>query len=218
MPLLDKRLSAILERIPEGARLIDVGCDHGKLGAEAIVTGRAKNVISTDISLKSLDKAVKLISGLGIGDKMITRNGDGLEPIEAGEGDTLVIAGMGSREIIGILERSKLIFTTYIFSPHSETPEFRKYLASSGYSLKSDDIVKSGGKFYAIIVAARGADTLSYREIMLGRGDRKNSDYRDFILFELKRTEKLPEIIPREDICYQELNCYRKLLNEEIND
>jgi tRNA (adenine22-N1)-methyltransferase len=217
MPLLDKRLSVIFKRIPQGARLIDVGCDHGKLGAEAVITGRAESVIATDISAKSLEKAKKLIDSLGISDKMTTRSGDGLDPISAGEGDTLIIAGMGAREIIGILERSKLVFNTYIFSPHSEIVEFRKYLASSSYSIKSDDIIKSAGKFYAIIVAVKGYENPSYRDIMLGRGNKTN-DYYEFVMLELKRTEKLLTLIPEGDIRYTELIKYREVLKEEKYD
>jgi len=216
MLTLDNRLEAILRRIPKGARVIDIGCDHGKLDVCALLRGIAVSVIATDISYSSLDKARKLAMSYDMGDKLTTRLGDGLEPIAAEEGDTLVLAGMGAREIIAILKHSELSFERYIFSPHSETPELRKYLFKNGYLLKSDDIVKSKGKFYAIIVAERGSEVLSYQEIMLGRSIR-NSDYLEFLQAELTRINKLLELVPESDIRYIELVRYQALLAEETD-
>ena len=56
---LGKRLGAALKFI-DCDTLADVGCDHGKAGIAAIRTGRAKRVIMTDISKKSLSKGVHI--------------------------------------------------------------------------------------------------------------------------------------------------------------
>ena len=48
--LKDERLSAVFGLIGSAGLVADVGCDHGYLSAELILSGRAERVIASDIS------------------------------------------------------------------------------------------------------------------------------------------------------------------------
>lgn len=215
---LDKRLEAILQCIPKGCRLIDLGCDHGKISVSALVNNIANIVIATDISAPSLDKTRKLGLKYDVNSRLELRLGDGLDIIDDNEADTLLIAGMGAREIISILDRSKLRFSTYIFTPHQETVKLRLYLVNNGYNIISDNKVKSAEKFYDIIVCVKGLGKANYKELMLGKSDDTNEDYREFILYEKHRLEWLTSIKPQNTPEYEEIIRYQGLINEVIDD
>ena len=90
---LGKRLGAALGLI-DCDTLADVGCDHGKAGIAAIRTGRAKRVILTDISEKSLSKARASAEYFGI--DADCRVGDGMTVLAPGEADCVLKIGRAS--------------------------------------------------------------------------------------------------------------------------
>ena len=54
---ISQRLLLCTALVPPGARVADVGCDHGYLGIHLLKTGTAKHVIATDLREKPLEKA-----------------------------------------------------------------------------------------------------------------------------------------------------------------
>ena len=54
---LDERLRAIEDLAPACRCFADIGCDHGRLGAQMLLSGRAQRVWFTDISAPSIEKA-----------------------------------------------------------------------------------------------------------------------------------------------------------------
>ena len=61
----------------------DIGCDHGKLAVELIKQGKANVVIASDISEKSLQKAVINSRLNGYEDQIICIAADGLNAISS---------------------------------------------------------------------------------------------------------------------------------------
>jgi len=214
MPKLDRRLQAILDNIPAGSRIIDIGCDHGKIPVQAVLSGKAISAVATDISPKSLEKTVRLSEICMVSDKIVTRCGDGLKVINEEEGDTLIIAGMGAREIIEILKESKISFNTYIFVPHRESVRLREYLSDNGFFIFRDYKVKSGGKYYDIMVGRQGERKLSYKELMLGQSSLENQDYIDFLSHEKDKIQRLSELKPYDLKNIKYLNLIKEVLNE----
>lgn len=150
---LGKRLGAALGLI-DCDTLADVGCDHGKAGIAAIRTGRAKRVILTDISEKSLSKARASAEYFGI--DADCRVGDGMTVLAPGEADCVLIAGMGGNEIMHILDEGLGKCDDYVLLAHRDAPKLRIYLAKRGFRLRADTVVKDGGKFYNVLAAERG--------------------------------------------------------------
>ena len=71
------------------------------------------------------------IAEYGLTDKIQVRLSDGLSELNEGEADALVIAGMGGKLMISILEKKdlrRLGIRVAVLQPQSDIPEFRQYL------------------------------------------------------------------------------------------
>lgn len=163
---LGNRLRAVLNEV-RGKRLADIGCDHGKVAALALLQGEADFVSAVDISPNSLDKAKKLAKKLNLLHKMEFLPGDGLTPLNY-EPDSVVIAGMGGNEIVKILSQKRLN-SRFILVAHQDVFVLRKYLQRNGYAALKDYAVEEKGKFYDIIVARAGESNYSDGEIYVGK-------------------------------------------------
>lgn len=178
---LGKRLDAVLSQI-DCETLADIGCDHGKLGAAAVTGGRARKVIFTDISAKSLQKAHDLACSLCI--PFDARLGDGMTVLSPGEADCAVIAGMGAREIVHILEEGKDKCDEFVLVAHKDCPRLREFLTANGFVLEKDFKVSENGKYYDVIKAVKGSQTVGREWILLGNSDADNADFASFLLSE----------------------------------
>ena len=154
MTALSKRLSVIASLVPKGARVCDVGTDHGYLSIYLKETGIAKSVIAADINEKPLKTAKKNIERLGVGGIEL-RLCDGLSGVKKNEIDVAVIAGMGGEVISGIIQRGKDIpksGITLILQP-TTSPEFlRKFLNQNGYEIVREVPVMDNRKLYSVMV------------------------------------------------------------------
>lgn len=160
---LSQRLQAIADLVEPDTRVADIGTDHGYLSAYLVENNIAKNVIATDINEKPLKKAQDHVAENNLADKIQTRLGSGLEPIAKGEVDIAVIAGMGGYLIADILEDSRDIaktINTFILQPMSGEEELRKYLYENDYTIVAEKLAREGKRFYFIIKAVHGKDTL----------------------------------------------------------
>ena len=101
---ISRRLLACADLVPAGARVADVGCDHGYLGIHLLQTGRAAHVIATDLREKPLQKARANAAQFGTADRMDFFTANGLAAVDPQTVDTVVIAGMGGDNIASILD------------------------------------------------------------------------------------------------------------------
>ena len=104
MNKLSDRLQLIADQITKGETMADIGTDHGFLPINLWETGICSKVIMTDISEPSLRKAKGYAGAYQFGSDMDFRVGNGLQVLDKGEVDTVVIAGMGGilmTEILG---------------------------------------------------------------------------------------------------------------------
>ena len=126
---LSLRLSAIADLVTEGNRLVDVGCDHGYLPVYLIQQKKIPSAIAMDVRKGPLSRAQEHIRQYGLEEYIQTRLSDGLEGLKAGEGDTLVIAGMGGPLMERILTDGRSVrnsFSELILQPQSDIPHFRR--------------------------------------------------------------------------------------------
>ena len=152
---LSLRLSCIASLVPFGARVCDVGTDHGYLAIELLRSGKAKSVIATDINQKPLNNAQSNINTSGV-KGIDLRLCDGLCGVDVSETDTVIIAGMGGEVISGIIERGSEITqnsgVTLILQP-TTSPEFlRRHLANNGYNIIKEIPVSENGKHYSVML------------------------------------------------------------------
>lgn len=155
MPTLSKRLSLIASLVPCGARVCDVGTDHGYLAIELIKSGVALTVIASDIGEKPLENARKNIELCGI-DNIDLRLGDGLSCIAPDEADTVIIAGMGGEVIADILKKGREITanknTIVILQPTTSPEALREFLYKNGYSIEKEIPLCENDKLYSVLL------------------------------------------------------------------
>ena len=56
---LSTRLENIVKLCDNVSTIADIGCDHGYVSAELILSNKCDRVIATDISERSLNKAIR---------------------------------------------------------------------------------------------------------------------------------------------------------------
>lgn len=167
--VLDERLRAVAEMIPNGARFADIGCDHGYLSAWLLREGLVSECQLCDISEPSLDKARRLMRALDLTDKVRFGVGDGAKALVSPV-DCAVIAGMGSATIMHIIREGREEFgnARLILQPNVDAPELREFLMHNDYVIADERIARAGGRHYVIIAAEPGHAEYSLMQLMCG--------------------------------------------------
>lgn len=158
MKKISKRLEKIFSYLTSCEYLADVGCDHGYIAKLALDSGIAKKVCISDISEKSLNKAINLLSDYG-DEKVFSVVSDGLELVP-NTVDQVLIAGMGGEEIVKILSSSHFLPKKLVLSPMKNGEKVRKLLIELGYGIVHDTIFSDGDKFYFLITADFGGKSV----------------------------------------------------------
>ena len=176
---LSTRLQTIADMIKDGERVADIGTDHGQLPVFLCDEGRCPKVIMTDVSEGSLAKAKvtgyryleaqaaeTADAAVPNGVQLEARLGDGLAPLESGEADVVVMAGIGG----GLMERilradpaKSASMGRYILQPRRSPGELRRFLASAEYRILDEKLIPESKFIWEIIVAAPAeqmADTI----------------------------------------------------------
>lgn len=156
---LSRRLRAVAGEVTSGNRLADVGTDHGYIPISLVQQGIVPSAIAMDVNQGPLDRAKLHIKEYGLEDSIGTRLSNGLEKLEAGEADSIVIAGMGGALMEDILTRGMHVIASgkeLILQPQSEIFKVRHFLHNHGYQIVKEIILKEDGKYYFIIKALPG--------------------------------------------------------------
>ena len=129
----------------------DVGCDHGYVSMYLVQSGIAKRAIAMDVRSGPLAMAAGNIESMGLSDRIETRLSDGLSELKSGEADSLVIAGMGGKLMISILEKkspAELGIKSAVLQPQSDIDEFRQFLRDNHFEIVDERIILEDGKYY----------------------------------------------------------------------
>ncbi len=155
MMKLSDRLQLIADSIETGETMADIGTDHGFLPLYLIETGISPRVIMCDISGPSLAKAREAFAEADITEGAVFREGNGLEVLEAGEVETVVIAGMGGilmTEIMGSDLKKTVSFHKYILQPRNNAGLLRYWLQNKGFQIEKNLLVREGKFICEVIV------------------------------------------------------------------
>ena len=156
---LQPRLQCIASLVPQGARLADVGTDHGYLPVWLLQHGRIESAIASDINALPLDHARATAREYSVTERMDFRLCPGLAKIKAEECDAIAIAGMGGETILGILEAAPWTHEgvhTLILQPQSAGQALRQYLAGHGFLIEREALAQDGHFLYTVLRAKKG--------------------------------------------------------------
>ncbi len=171
MNKLSKRLEVVANFIKDNSKIIDIGCDHGLLSIYLAQKYKNINIIASDVNKNALSSAIKNIENANLEDRIETRLGSGLEVINQDEIDTVVIAGMGSNTIVGILKYSKdklVNVNDIIVQSNTDLYFLRKNITSIGYYIEDEVLVEDKGIIYTVIKFTKGKKRYSYKQLYLG--------------------------------------------------
>ena len=151
---LSKRLSAVAEFVTPGVCLVDVGTDHGYVPIALLEQQKISSAIAMDVNRGPLERAREHIAQYQMGDYIETRLSDGLHALRAGEGDSLLIAGMGGGLTVRILSEGEPLlsgFRELILEPQSDIDRVRAWLLEHGFFLAQENFVEEDGKYYPMM-------------------------------------------------------------------
>ena len=175
---LPPRLAAIAEFVPEGAKLADVGTDHGLLPIRLLLDGKIRSAVATDIRPGPLSRAEENAAAAEV-HAMCCILCDGLNGVSPDEADTVVIAGMGGENIAGILHAAPWACENAlcILQPMSRPEDLRAALPALGLRVLQEKLVRDAGRIYSILVTRKGrAETLTPGEYYCGKASLLSED------------------------------------------
>lgn len=171
MNKLSKRLEVVASYIHDNSKIIDIGCDHGLLSIYLANIYKNIKIIASDVNKNALSSAINNIKESNLEKRIETRLGSGLEVVSTGEIDTVVIAGMGSNTIVGILKYSKdklVNVNNIIIQSNTDLYFLRKNITSIGYYIEDETLVEDKNIIYTVIKFTKGKRKYNYKELYLG--------------------------------------------------
>lgn len=157
--VLSKRLTTIASFVEKGSRVADVGTDHGYVPIYLVKNQIAASAIAMDVRTGPLSRAAEHVKAYRLEDQIELRLGNGLDALQPGEADAVIISGMGGPLIVDILTRGSQVAATVprlILSPQSEIPDVRIFLRENGYRIDREAFIKDEGKYYTIMSVTHG--------------------------------------------------------------
>ena len=156
---ISKRLLLCAQLVPPGARVADIGTDHGYLGLHLLQTGRAARVLAADLRPQPLQTAKLHAAKFGFAGQMDFRLSNGLAQIDPDEADTIICAGMGGDLIVEILSACPWLHGrnyTLILQPQSAGQELRRWLGEHAFAIECEQLVQDGKFLYTVLRAHPG--------------------------------------------------------------
>ncbi len=167
---INARLKVIGDLVPDNATCLDVGCDHAFLDIYLENCDRGIKAIASDIAQGPLEQAKANIKRKNLEGKIEVRLGNGLD-CYTNNIDTVIIAGMGGRNIIGIFKNNiaKLKnIQTLILSPNNYQEDVKRFLSKCGFYIDDEVFVKEKKYIYQVIVLKKGKRNYTKRQYFFG--------------------------------------------------
>jgi tRNA (adenine22-N1)-methyltransferase len=156
---LSMRLERVAAHVPAGARLADIGSDHGYLPVALMRRGAIAAAVAGEVALTPFCAAERTVRENGQDQRITVRLADGLAAIEpADEISAISICGMGGESIRDILDRGKARLSgqeRLILQPNGGELPLRQWLMENGYRILCEEVLRENRFDYEIIVAER---------------------------------------------------------------
>ncbi|MFJ2982986.1 MULTISPECIES: tRNA (adenine(22)-N(1))-methyltransferase [unclassified Pseudomonas] len=170
---LSMRLERVAAHVPQGARLADIGSDHGYLPVALALRGLIEAGVAGEVAQTPYASAQRNVRRNGLQERITVRLADGLAAIDAQDRITAVsICGMGGKTMCAILEQGKARLSgreRLILQPNGEERALRGWLMENGYRIVNEELLRENRFDYEIIVAEPdGAVAYSEEELYFG--------------------------------------------------
>lgn len=151
---LSSRLKAVADMVPNGAKICDVGTDHGYVPAYLVQNGICPSAVACDVNVAPLKSCEFLVKECGLSDKIKCVLSNGFDDVDSNDFDVAILAGMGGELISDILSRcSKKEQKSFIINPMTHSELVRKWLFDNKFEIVRDIVIPDGKHHYNIIFA-----------------------------------------------------------------
>lgn len=161
---ISERLKTISSYVIPRSITADIGTDHGYLLKYLLDENIIKKGIACDLNKKPLTYAEKNLGEYIDSGQAELRLGSGLKPLKDEDRvQCVVIAGMGGKLMVEILEESKEFLqniTRIILAPNVNWEKVREYGIKNGWKIIDEDLVLEDNKFYPVVVFEKGENKI----------------------------------------------------------
>ena len=161
---LSARLERVAANVPLGARLADIGSDHGYLPVALLRRGAISAAVAGEVATTPFHAAQRTVRDNGLEQLVTVRLANGLAAIEAQDRISAIsICGMGGETIRDILDSGKAHLSGHerlILQPNGGEQPLRQWLMDNGYAIVTEELLHENRFYYEIIVAERSEPVL----------------------------------------------------------
>lgn len=221
--IINKRLKAVGDLVLENSSFIDIGCDHALLDIYLATKKdkKYKKIVASDSKEGPLKQAEKNIKQNNLTNNIELRLGNGLD-IYTDDIDTIIISGMGGRNMIGIFKNNLSCLKTIdtiILSPNNYQIDVKKFLTKSGYKIDNEVLVKENKFIYQVLRFTKGKKHYNKKEYFFGPIllNKKDKLFYEYYKREQKSRKILLDILPKNYYLKRfQIKKELKLLKEEL--
>jgi tRNA (adenine22-N1)-methyltransferase len=155
-----RRLAALVDLVPEGSVVAEVGTDRGVLARWLVTSGRARRCIATELDGGRLRRAHGLPPTHPSSCRLELRAGDGLAPLAPADGvEVLVLAGLGGPAICRILDGARVAelgIGRILLDSRTELAAVREKLMALSFGIEDERVVTERGRYFTLILGRVG--------------------------------------------------------------
>ncbi len=218
---INDRLKAIGDLVDANSFCLDIGCDHAFLDIYLVKKNKNIKAVASDIAEGPVKIAKENIKREGLESKIEVRLGDGLDTY-SDEIDTIIISGLGGRNMIGMFKRNMRVLKkvdTIILSPNNYQVDVKKFLTRFGFYIDDEELVRDKKYIYQIIKFKKGRKHYSKKEYFFGPVllKKKGKIFEEYYKREKKSREILISVLPK-NYRYKKFVTKKeiKMIDEEI--
>lgn len=220
---INARLKKIGDLVEANSFCLDVGCDHALLDIYLVRQNKNIRAVASDVKEGPVLQAKKNIRQEKLEEVIEVRLGDGLSTYTK-DIDTVIISGMGGRNIISICKNDMKNFkmvSTYILSPNNYQEDVKRFFVKNGYYIANEEFVKDKRFIYQIIILKKGKKKYTKKEFFFGPVFllKKGPLFREYYEREMKAREILLDLLPK-NFKYKRYKTSKEinLIKQEIKD
>lgn len=220
---INARLKKIGDLVEANSFCLDVGCDHALLDIYLVRQNKNIRAVASDVAAGPVEQAKKNIAREHLETEIEVRLGEGLSTYTPNI-NTVIISGMGGRNIIGICKNNLRIFKkidAYIVSPNNYQEDVKRFFCRNGFYIANEEFVKDKRFIYQIIIFKKGKKHYTKKEYFFGPVFliKKGPLFREYYLKEMKSREILISLLPN-SFRYKKYKTNKeiKMIKNEIED
>jgi tRNA (adenine22-N1)-methyltransferase len=194
---ISNRLKMVADQVKYSNTIADIGTDHAYVPIYLCESNKIESAIACDVNKGPLEKAEANIKKYQLEKRITTSLGSGLEKIEPKQVDAIVVAGMGGKLIIDILNNKLETvqgLKQMVLQPQLDVDQVREYIHTIGFRIENEEMLIEDNKYYTIISVIPGTEKYNSKiEYMLGKIliERKDPVLKKYLKMSIDKYKKI---------------------------